>query len=45
MKFMPSNAYDSQSRDPGKALRGHEEGLNAAVSLSIFFSGVIYPDE
>lgn len=43
MKLMPSEAYPSADAIDSKALRGHEEGLEAAVSLAIFFSGVIYP--
>lgn len=40
---MPSDAYPSQLGDGDKRLEGMEESLEAAVRLSIFFSGVIYP--
>lgn len=43
MKTMPSYAYRSERSDGDRRLEGTEESLEAAVSLAIFFSGVIYP--
>lgn len=43
MKFMPPEAYPSDSWETDKRLGGTEESLDAAVSLAIYFSGVIYP--
>ena len=40
---MPSEAYPRILVGDDKHLEGMEESLEGAVSLSIFFSGVIYP--